>query len=348
VVKKNNSIQYGGSFQEKGIRYTFKVKNKEDLNRQVVKSDYATIIIPEIQLEIPSDTQKGSLNTIEGIIMQTHDSLNHLQPLRKIQDPENHAKIAEYLKTLKKCMNGDILFTLIVDDYSGNSFIENPLYPKEDPELTITNYDRTNEQDMALGLDPAVEKLRKEKELEAQNKALEERANQDKERANNSGDRLVDKDLKGEFVRLPGQDASSIQTGENLSSLQKALNSNELDDRIIVFKVPCSACPSMGEQKMVTINIPYFKDIVVMAFSCPNCGYKNSEIKTGGAISEKGKKLVLHVKNQIDLSRDVLKSDSAILSIPEIELEVEYGSMGGKFTTVEGILNAIKNDLKKI
>jgi len=84
-----------------------------------------------------------------------------------------------------------------------------------------------------------------------------------------------------------------------------------------------------------------------MAFHCSNCGYKNSEIKTGGAISSHGKKITLRVDNQIDLSRDVLKSESATLIIPEIDLNVQYGSMGGKFTTVEGVLNNIKDDMSK-
>lgn len=35
-----------------------------DLNRSVIKSDYASIFIPELDLEIPSKTQRGTINTI--------------------------------------------------------------------------------------------------------------------------------------------------------------------------------------------------------------------------------------------------------------------------------------------
>lgn len=42
----------------------------------------------------------------------------------------------------------------------------------------------------------------------------------------------------------------------------------------------------------------------------------------------------------------MLKSESATLRIPELHVELtQYSSMGGRFTTVEGILVAIRNDL---
>ena len=40
----------------------------------------------------------------------------------------------------------------LVDDPSGNSFIENLLAPKADPDREVTYYTRTEEQDHALGI----------------------------------------------------------------------------------------------------------------------------------------------------------------------------------------------------
>jgi len=48
-------------------------------------------------------------------------------------------------------------FTLILDDVSGNSFIENPHAPKEDPCMTFVQYKRSAEQDTSLGLQSASE-----------------------------------------------------------------------------------------------------------------------------------------------------------------------------------------------
>ena len=45
------------------------------------------------------------------------------------------------------------------------------------------------------------------------------------------------------------------------------------------------------------------------------------------------------------MGRDVLKSDSAGLSIPEVGLEMEAGSLGGVYTTVEGLLKKVRGNL---
>jgi zinc finger protein len=47
-----------------------------------------------------------------------------------------------------------------------------------------------------------------------------------------------------------------------------------------------------------------------------------------------------------DLQRDILKSESCVLSAPELQLEVQPGTLGGRFTTVEGLLTQIRDDLK--
>ena len=43
----------------------------------------------------------------------------------------------------------------------------------------------------------------------------------------------------------------------------------------------------------------------------------------------------------MDLKRDLFKSETAGLAIPEIELELACGTLGGVYTTVEGILEKI-------
>ena len=63
-----------------------------------------------------------------------------------------------------------------------------------------------------------------------------------------------------------------------------------------------------------------------------------AKIKGGGAISKFGTKITLHVNDTDDLSRDVLKSDTAGISIPQLEFKLEEGGMEGVYTTVEGLL----------
>lgn len=98
---------------------------------------------------------------------------------------------------------------------------------------------------------------------------------------------------------------------------------------------------------MCVVTIPFFKELIIMAFTCEHCSAKSSEIKTGGEIGELGKCITLDVSEQDDLRRDVFKSESARIMIPEIELELEYGTLGGKYTTVEGLVDNILENFKK-
>lgn len=56
---RNNEIQSGGEIADRGCKITLEVKNPQDLNRKVVKSDYSSIKIVEMDFEIPSQSQKG-------------------------------------------------------------------------------------------------------------------------------------------------------------------------------------------------------------------------------------------------------------------------------------------------
>lgn len=82
-----------------------------------------------------------------------------------------------------------------------------------------------------------------------------------------------------------------------------------------------------------------------MATNCDACGHRTNEVKSGSGISDKGVKITLRVTDAIDLSRDVLKSETCSMSIPELDFEVGAGTLGGKFTTLEGLLGAMKEQI---
>ncbi len=56
---KNNTIESANKIQERGTRIKLEVTDASDLNRELVKSDNATLIIPTLEFEIPPRTQKG-------------------------------------------------------------------------------------------------------------------------------------------------------------------------------------------------------------------------------------------------------------------------------------------------
>jgi zinc finger protein len=51
----------------KGISIIFKPKELSDINREVIKSQFATIKFEELGLEIPP-TGRAEINTVEGIL----------------------------------------------------------------------------------------------------------------------------------------------------------------------------------------------------------------------------------------------------------------------------------------
>ena len=72
-----------------------------------------------------------------------------------------------------------------------------------------------------------------------------------------------------------------------------------------------------------------------MADSCSVCGFKSSELKSGGGISARGRRCTLRVTRQEDLRRDVIKADTATVAVPELEFEArglfQLGFVGRSF-----------------
>ncbi len=92
--------------------------------------------------------------------------------------------------------------------------------------------------------------------------------------------------------------------------------------------------------------IPHFKEVVIMSTTCDSCGHRTNEVKSGGGIEEKGSRITLKVTDPSDLSRDLLKSETCSVRIPELELEVGGFALGGRFTTVEGLLRNVCDQLE--
>ncbi|VDQ10576.1 unnamed protein product [Trichobilharzia regenti] len=85
-----------------------------------------------------------------------------------------------------------------------------------------------------------------------------------------------------------------------------------------------------------------------MALNCPSCGFKDCEVRSGTGVAPKGKHYKLRIKDVYDLSRDILVSESAAIKIPELEFESMGGTLGGRFTTIEGLLVAITDQVSSL
>ena len=72
---QNNEIQSGGKVEEKGIRIKLKAETEDDLNRTLVKSDFTSVTIPELDFEIPANSQKGGKNVAPFVFVTNSASL---------------------------------------------------------------------------------------------------------------------------------------------------------------------------------------------------------------------------------------------------------------------------------
>jgi zinc finger protein len=119
-----------------------------------------------------------------------------------------------------------------------------------------------------------------------------------------------------------------------------------VDGKVYSLPADCPACAKDCTVNMQKVDIPYFKEVFILSNVCDHCGYRSSDVKTGGEVPEKGKRITLSVETITDLHRDILKSDTCALHSEELEVTVQPGTLGGRFTTVEGLLTEIRDQLK--
>lgn len=298
------------------------------------------------------------------------------QQQRKDTNPEMAEQIENFLYKLDKYITAhdDVLpYKFIIDDPAGNSFIKNPHFPAPDPCLKMEKFPRTVEQLVMMGYEPENLETKVVKEDEDQNKAVR---NKFKEIKSGDGVKSVGGKVEEIEEKKQAELAADIMKGlkdlPNVSSkyteketnammakieevskkvhytahktdFTKPLEATDIDDQAIELENPCMNCGEMGKTRMCTCSIPYFKEIIVIAFTCDKCLHRATEVKTGGGISAKGMKYTIKVTNPDHLNRDIFKSESAEIEIPEIGCTVVSGSLGGVFSTVEGLLEKVKH-----
>ncbi|ESR44987.1 hypothetical protein CICLE_v100036672mg, partial [Citrus x clementina] len=245
-------------------------------------------------------------------------------------DPQTAEAIDQFLLKLRACAKGDSTFTFVLDDPAGNSFIENLYAPSPDPSLNIKFYERTPEQQALLGylVDPS-------QQGESSNVVPSEGLSSTSDK----------REPRGSVGAVAGHRAIAQS---NSAEIADALFRYSAPEEVMTFPSTCGACAASCETRMFMTRIPYFQEVIVMASTCDACGYRNSELKPGGRIPEKGKRITLFVKNINDLSRDLIKSDTAGVKIPELDLELAGGTLGGIVTTVEGLITKISESLERV
>lgn len=110
---RNSEIQSGEPCQEHGVELRLQVGEGLDLNRAVVKSEYAQVEVPQLELSIPSRSQPGEVTTVEGILERVEGALQQDQAHRRLADPEQAGKIDLFLARLRRLRELEERWTLV-------------------------------------------------------------------------------------------------------------------------------------------------------------------------------------------------------------------------------------------
>ena len=342
---KNTGIEDAKELSPHGIHFVLTVKTSKDMDRRIIKSNYASLSISCCDLEIPSMTQKGKLSTIEGFISTAKENFStSLENGYYAEMGDEYInKIKEKIQKLTDALNGDKFpFELILDDPSGNSFIENPYAPQTDPSIKVSYFDRTKEMIEKMGF--SVENQKQDLKSEEKKENVEDKENAEiNEKEKEEHVKMSYYNKKKDFTVYKPKDKYSQMIVDFTEGIDD--KNSDIDNKIIQFPTFCYCCNAPGFLRNYVCSIPYFKEIIISCFKCDQCGYKTTNIGGGGGISEKGTKMILSVETEEDLNRDVFKSETSKVSIPEIGFETSEGSLGSMFSTVEGIIDKICTQL---
>lgn len=115
--------------QKEPSRYIIEA-GEDTLNARVVKSQSATIRIPELGLKVePGPRSAGYISNIEGVVERFEAALK--TALNLFEDDESKKKASKILEMLHEVREGVRKVTVIIEDPFGQSFVGHPRALKE-------------------------------------------------------------------------------------------------------------------------------------------------------------------------------------------------------------------------
>lgn len=107
--------------QKEPVKYILNV-NKSNLNARVIKSQSATVSIPELGLKVePGSGSQGYVSNIEGVLNRFHDAVK--RALNLVEDEQSRENAFNILKEIEKIKNGENTATVLIEDPFGHSMI---------------------------------------------------------------------------------------------------------------------------------------------------------------------------------------------------------------------------------
>lgn len=86
--------------------------------------------------------------------------------------------------------------------------------------------------------------------------------------------------------------------------------------------------------------------LTLVSQTCTSCKARNVSVSVGETRTvHTPTKITLEVSSVVDLERDIVKSETSRVEIPELGLELEPGTLGNRYSTLESLLSAIVEDM---
>ncbi|MBY9008002.1 MAG: ZPR1 zinc finger domain-containing protein [Candidatus Lokiarchaeota archaeon] len=121
---------------EPGI-LTLNITTDEDLKSKVYRSPTGELEIPELELAVePGPSAKFYYTNIQGILYRFERAVLIHKNNKDLSDKERQ-DVEKILENLRKAINGNFPFTLIIKDHSGGSYI----IPIDYSKLSFTKFD---------------------------------------------------------------------------------------------------------------------------------------------------------------------------------------------------------------
>jgi zinc finger protein len=156
LVDRSNEVKTGGEVPEQGRRITVSVNTKEDLSRDILKAESCAMSCPELNLSVEPGTLGGRFTTVEGILTQVRDDLKSsifdTGDAGDSMDSAAKDKWTGFFDKLTSAINGEVKFTIILEDPLASSYVQSFTAPEPDPQIKLEDYERTEEEKESLGL----------------------------------------------------------------------------------------------------------------------------------------------------------------------------------------------------
>ncbi|CDJ62259.1 zinc-finger protein ZPR1, putative [Eimeria necatrix] len=295
----NREVQTAGSLAPKGVHIECKVTSPLDLNRQVVRSEHCRVEIPEVELEVPASRARAELNTVEGLVDSFAENLKFAALYQlQLEEKEKAQQLSRLARRLKAMAAGQQPFRLVLEDPSGNSYVES---------LSLA---ADKQQEAAHKLEDAAAAAAAAAAAGSSSGPREEAgaAPQGPQPLQRADSRLLVRHFErtkeqlhamGYFEAQEAPDEGAPEAEEAAAAAATAAAATAAEDEAalkeeaLLLPVECPHCGCSTTNKVCQVNIPGFRECLIFAFCCPNCGAKNSEIKAAGAYGLAARRWIL-------------------------------------------------------